>query len=91
MIDDAIKSAADIGNPDIRKQMQDNWNAVIAPTMFEGGRAICLGTRFRMMISTQLPLTNKTTGLRLFYQPSITIQKQEKRNHIGLRCGRSIT
>jgi hypothetical protein len=27
--------------------MQDNWNAVISPTMFEGGRAICLGTRFR--------------------------------------------
>jgi len=47
MIDDAIKSAADIANPDIRKQMQGNWNAVIAPTMFEGGRAICLGTRFR--------------------------------------------
>lgn len=47
MIDDAIKSAADIANPDIRKMMQDNWNAVIAPTMFEGGRAICLGTRFR--------------------------------------------
>ena len=47
MIDDAIKSAADISNPDIRKQMQENWNAVIAPTMFEGGRAICLGTRFR--------------------------------------------
>ena len=47
MIDDAIKSAADIANPDIRKQMQDNWNAVIAPTMFEGARAICLGTRFR--------------------------------------------
>jgi len=47
MIDDAIKSAADISNPDIRKMMQDNWNAVIAPTMFEGARAICLGTRFR--------------------------------------------
>ena len=47
MIDDAIKSAADIANPDIRKMMQENWNAVIAPTMFEGGRAICLGTRFR--------------------------------------------
>lgn len=46
-IDDAIKSAADIANPDVRKQMQENWNAVIAPTMFEGGRAICLGTRFR--------------------------------------------
>jgi hypothetical protein len=47
IIDDPIKSAADISNPDIRKMMQDNWNAVIAPTMFEGGRAICLGTRFR--------------------------------------------
>lgn len=47
IIDDAIKSSADIANPDIRKMMQDNWNAVIAPTMFEGGRAICLGTRFR--------------------------------------------
>ena len=47
MIDDPVKSAADISNPDIRKQMQENWNAVIAPTMFEGARAICLGTRFR--------------------------------------------
>lgn len=47
IIDDAIKSSADIANPDIRKMMQDNWNAVISPTMFEGGRAICLGTRFR--------------------------------------------
>ena len=47
IIDDPIKSAADIGNPDIRKTMEDNWNAVIAPTMFEGARAICLGTRFR--------------------------------------------
>lgn len=47
IIDDPIKSAADIGNPDIRKTMKDNWNAVIAPTMFEGARAICLGTRFR--------------------------------------------
>jgi phage terminase large subunit-like protein len=47
LIDDCIKSATDISNPDIRKSMQDNWNAVISPTMFEGGRAICLGTRFR--------------------------------------------
>jgi hypothetical protein len=46
-IDDPIKSSADISNPDIRKTMQDNWNAVISPTMFEGARAICLGTRFR--------------------------------------------
>ena len=47
IIDDAIKSADDIKNRDIRQAMQDNWNSVIVPTMFEGGRAICLGTRFR--------------------------------------------
>jgi intein/homing endonuclease len=47
LIDDCIKSAAEIANPDIRRLMQDNWNSVIAPTMFEGARAICLGTRFR--------------------------------------------
>ena len=47
IIDDPIKSSTDIANPEIRKAMQDNWNAVISPTMFEGGRAICLGTRFR--------------------------------------------
>jgi len=47
LVDDPIKSSADIANPDIRKMMQDNWNAVISPTMFEGARAICLGTRFR--------------------------------------------
>ena len=47
IIDDAIKSADDIKNRDIRVAMEDNWNSVIVPTMFEGGRAICLGTRFR--------------------------------------------
>lgn len=47
IIDDAIKSADDIKNADIRREMQDNWNQVIEPTMFEGARAICLGTRFR--------------------------------------------
>ena len=47
IIDDAIKSADDIKNRDIRAAMEDNWNSVIVPTMFEGGRAVCLGTRFR--------------------------------------------
>lgn len=47
IIDDAIKSSDDIKNRDIRVAMEDNWNSVIVPTMFEGGRAICLGTRFR--------------------------------------------
>ena len=36
IIDDAIKSADDIKNRDIRQAMEDNWNSVIVPTMFEG-------------------------------------------------------
>lgn len=47
ILDDVIKSSDDIKNKDIRQMMEDNWNSVIVPTMFEGGRAICLGTRFR--------------------------------------------
>ena len=46
LIDDPIKSAASINNPDIRRQMEQTWSNVIAPTMFQGARAICLGTRF---------------------------------------------
>ena len=47
VIDDICKSADEIKNREIRLAMEDNWNSVITPTMFEGGRAICLGTRFR--------------------------------------------
>lgn len=46
IVDDAIKSAAAIANPDIRREMEANWNNVIVPTMFQGARAIALGTRF---------------------------------------------
>lgn len=47
ILDDVVKSADDIKNRDIRAAMEENWNSVIVPTMFEGARAICLGTRFR--------------------------------------------
>lgn len=46
LIDDPIKSAGSINNPDIRREMETTWTNVIAPTMFMGARAICLGTRF---------------------------------------------
>ena len=46
LIDDPIKSAISINNPDIRREMEQTWSNVIAPTMFQGARAICLGTRF---------------------------------------------
>jgi len=46
VLDDLIKSKEAIKNPDIRREMEGNWSSVIQPTMFEGARAIALGTRF---------------------------------------------
>lgn len=46
IVDDAIKSAAAIANPDIRREMETNWTNVVMPTMLPGGRAFALGTRF---------------------------------------------
>jgi phage terminase large subunit-like protein len=46
LLDDPIKSSTDIRNPAMRDEMLQNWSSVIAPIIFEGGRAICLGTRF---------------------------------------------
>jgi phage terminase large subunit-like protein len=47
LIDDPIKSADQIATVNVRDKMERNWNAVIRPTLLEGGRCICLGTRFR--------------------------------------------
>lgn len=46
VVDDLIKSAQDIANPDVRREMESNWTQVIVPTRFEGGRTLVLGTRF---------------------------------------------
>lgn len=47
LLDDLIKSEADIKNLEVREEMSRNWLTCVRPTIFEGGRAICLGTRFR--------------------------------------------
>lgn len=47
ILDDIIKSAEDIENIEIREEMAHKWQEAIKPTMFEGARAVCLGTRFR--------------------------------------------
>ena len=36
IVDDPIKSSADIRNPAIREEMNNNWSSVIAPIIFEG-------------------------------------------------------
>jgi hypothetical protein len=46
VLDDLIKSKKSISNPEVRREMEANWNSVIVPTMFEGARAVALGTRF---------------------------------------------
>lgn len=46
ILDDLIKSKKSISNPEVRREMEANWNSVIVPTMFQGARAVALGTRF---------------------------------------------
>lgn len=74
IIDDAIKSSDDIKNKDIRQAMEDNWNSVIVPTMFEGGRAICLGTRFRHDDIHQTTFTPNNNWIQIV-QSAITLDK----------------
>jgi phage terminase large subunit-like protein len=45
LMDDICKSPEQIENPQIRERMANNWLNVIRPVMYEGARAICLGTR----------------------------------------------
>jgi hypothetical protein len=54
VVDDLIKSQADIANPLVRREMEKNWSQVIVPTKFEGARTLVLGTRFHFddMFST---------------------------------------
>lgn len=85
IVDDAIKSAAAIANPDIRREMETNWNNVIVPTMFQGARAIALGTRFHFddlftttfcekkgwKVITQQALSYSDEGVPKSYWPSM--------------------
>lgn len=45
VMDDLIKSPEQVDNPAVREKMSANWSNVIRPTMYEGSRAICIGTR----------------------------------------------
>ena len=72
LLDDVVKSADDIKNKDIRQAMEDNWNSVIVPTMFEGGRAICLGTRFRHDDIHQTTFTPNNNWIQIV-QSAITV------------------
>lgn len=45
VLDDLVKSPSQIENPKVRDQMDNTWVNVIRPVIFEGGRAVCLGTR----------------------------------------------
>ncbi len=47
IFDDLLKSPEQIENPTIRDRMAGNWSNVIRPVLYEGARAICLGTRMR--------------------------------------------
>lgn len=86
VLDDVIKNPQQVESTEIREKMAHNWGSVIRPTMLEGGRAICLGTRFRgddihettfipekgwVQIEQQAILTNEETGEERSYWPSM--------------------
>lgn len=74
LLDDVVKSADDIKSRDIRAAMEDNWNSVITPTMFEGARAICLGTRFRHDDIHATTFTPENNWVQLV-QSAVTVNK----------------
>jgi hypothetical protein len=47
LFDDLIKSPNDIENPTVREKMASTYHSAIKPTLFPGGRQLCLGTRAR--------------------------------------------
>lgn len=81
IIDDPIKSAASINNPDIRREMESTWSNVIAPTMFQGGRAICLGTRFHFDDIHATLFTPKYGWKQVVQQAVITDNNGKQRSY----------
>ena len=45
LFDDLIKSPTEIENPTVREKMASTYHNAIKPTLFPGGRQICIGTR----------------------------------------------
>ena len=87
LIDDPIKSAASINNPDIRREMEQTWSNVIAPTMFQGARAICLGTRFHFDDIHSTLFVPKNNWKQIVQKAVIT-DKEGRSVRIGLSSGR---
>jgi phage terminase large subunit-like protein len=70
VLDDLIKSKQAIANPDVRREMEGNWNSVIVPTMFQGARAVALGTRFHFDDMFATTFTEKK-GWRVITQAAL--------------------
>ena len=81
LIDDPIKSAASINNPDIRREMEQTWSNVIAPTMFQGARAICLGTRFHFDDIHAKLFTERNSWKQVTQQAVITDAEGRRRSY----------
>ena len=81
LIDDPIKSAASINNPDIRREMEQTWSNVIAPTMFQGARAICLGTRFHFDDIHAAIFTSKNNWKQIIQKAVITDADGRQRSY----------
>ena len=66
--------------------MNNNWSSVIAPIVFEGGRSICLGTRFHPLdIHKTMFVPQK--GWKQVAQEALTYDKEGILLATGLNSG----
>ena len=70
LLDDLIKSADDIANPEVRAQMDRNWTRAILPVILPGGRAIHLGNLQRAD-DIQATRFNEKNGWKVITQSAI--------------------
>lgn len=77
IIDDCIKSKKSIENPEIRRSLSDNWRQVLKPVLYEGARAICLGTRFHHNDIHSTDFCEKE-GWKVLIQPALFKDKDNQ-------------
>lgn len=75
VLDDVIKSAESIQNPEIRTKLINNWQQVVRPCLLDGGRCISLGTRFSAVDIYGTTFTEKN-GWKVITRQAITTDAQ---------------
>ena len=80
-LDDLIKSPKQIESLAIREEMAGNWTNVVRPTMFEGGRAVCLGTRMLPTDIYETDFISRKGWQQLIQSAIVTDELKEEKSY----------